>query len=83
MIKRNEENFNELEFLYGQIGSAIKGGLSLPKLPMYISNNLSERFVIRDYQEKAFQYTIHYIERLAKNKQIHLLYHMATGLGKT
>lgn len=84
MAKKQEEVvIDESKFLYGKINAAVQVGLTLPELPLYITNNLSEKFAIRDYQKEAFQYTIHYIENMAKNKQIHLLYHMATGSGKT
>lgn len=54
-------------------------GVYFPEMPDYITNNLSEKFDIRKYQKSVFQYSIHYIESLAKERQIHLLYHMATG----
>ena len=39
---------------------------------------------MRDYQEEAFRYFITYVESdLIKNKQIHNLFHTATGSGKT
>ena len=58
-------------------------GMDFPEVPLYIKNNLSPRFQIREYQEEAFQYSIYYIEHMAGGRQIHLLYHMATGSGKT
>lgn len=40
---------------------------------------------MRDYQEEAFRYFITYLDtsKLHNNNQIHLLFHMATGSGKT
>lgn len=73
-------------FLYEDMENKINDGwINLNDIPMYISNNLSERFTMRDYQTKVFQYFIEYMEnnKLNKNKQIHLLFHMATGSGKT
>ena len=58
-------------------------GMEFPEVPLYIKHNLSPRFQIREYQEEAFQYSIYYIEHMAGGRQIHLLYHMATGSGKT
>lgn len=81
--KQDEVVIDESKFLYGKINAAVQVGLTLPELPLYLTNNLSEKFIMRDYQKQAFQYTIYYLENLAKNKQIHLLYHMATGSGKT
>lgn len=85
MAKKQEQTINESEFLYYKIANIkeVYPSFEFKKIPAYIENNLSDRFIMRDYQEKAFQYTFHYIEEMAKNKQIHLLYHMATGSGKT
>lgn len=81
--KQDEVVIDESKFLYGKINSGVLVGLQLPELPLDITNNLTESFAVRDYQKEAFQYTIHYLEKLRKNRQIHLLYHMATGSGKT
>lgn len=73
-------------FLYEDIENKINDGwINLNDIPTYIQNNLSDRFTMRDYQTKAFQYFIEYMEnnKLNKNRQIHLLFHMATGSGKT
>ncbi len=57
----------------------------LVAIPDFINHGLSERIELREYQEKAFQYFITYYENdnLRKNKQVHNLFHMATGSGKT
>ncbi len=57
----------------------------LKNLPEYIVSNLNDNIVLRDYQEEAFKYFITYYENpdLVKNKQVHTLFHMATGSGKT
>ena len=34
-------------------------GMDFPEVPLYIKNNLSPRFQIREYQEEAFQYSIY------------------------
>ena len=71
-------------FLYEELDSINKFGF-LKDLPDIIENGLSENIILRDYQKEAFQYFITYIENeeLSKNKQIHTLFHMATGSGKT
>ena len=85
MSKKKVETINESEFLYYGIENISKYNPSFEfkEIPRYILDNLSIKFIMRSYQEKAFKYTMHYIEEMAKNKQIHLLYHMATGSGKT
>ena len=57
----------------------------LQEMPDFIEQCLSERIVLRDYQRRAFQYFVTYYENegLRKNKQLHTLFHMATGAGKT
>lgn len=57
----------------------------LKDIPDFIKNGLSDHINLREYQEKAFKYFITYYEtdNLRKNKQIHTLFHMATGSGKT
>lgn len=54
-------------------------------LPNYMINNLSEKFEIRPYQERALKNFLVYMEdeRLHGEKQTHLLFRMATGSGKT
>ncbi len=71
------------QYLYQELDVLNKVG-ALEDLPEYIESNLNENIVLRDYQEEAFRYFITYCESdLIKNKQIHTLFHMATGSGKT
>lgn len=55
------------------------------EIPPYITTNLSENISLRDYQEHAFSNFLTYFtnDKFSKNKQTHLLFHMATGAGKT
>ncbi len=71
-------------FLYEEMNTLKKYG-HLSDIPDIIRTGLSDHIVLRDYQEEAFQYFISYVENeaLSKNKQIHTLFHMATGSGKT
>ena len=86
MGKKKEIKIDESKFLYGKIKTAVEIGLvKLEEIPSYILNNLSPRFEMREYQEETFRYLITYLEepRLQKYNQHHLLFHMATGSGKT
>jgi type III restriction enzyme len=53
-------------------------------IPDCVAKNLNQRFTIREYQKEAlarFEYYLHsYKKRI---KPVHLLFHMATGCGKT
>lgn len=71
-------------YLYEEL-DVLKKVNALKELPEYIPNNLSPNIVLRDYQEEAFRYFITNYEEpsLRKNKQVHNLFHMATGSGKT
>lgn len=72
------------KFLFEKIEAFEEGGF-LAELPQVILPSLSQKIVLRDYQEKAFRYFVTYYEseQLHKNKQVHTLFHMATGSGKT
>jgi type III restriction enzyme len=72
------------KYLYETLEAIDSAGL-LTEMPDYIAQNLSSHIVLRDYQEQAFCYFISYAENdeLRKNKQLHTLFHMATGSGKT
>lgn len=71
------------QYLYQELDVIKKIG-ALKELPSYIESNLNSNIILRDYQEDAFRYFITYVESdLIKNKQIHNLFHMATGSGKT
>jgi type III restriction enzyme len=54
-------------------------------LPASILDNVTKKYEIRPYQEKAFQYFIKYFneEFEGKPNKNQLLFHMATGSGKT
>lgn len=70
-------------FLYEEINALKKFGLK-KDIPDFIEANLSSNIKLRDYQKEALEYTLLYFDsEISKNKQTHLLYHMATGSGKT
>jgi type III restriction enzyme len=54
-------------------------------IPGFISKNLSQRFEMRKYQTEALARFIYYLsdENTDKTIPVHLLFHMATGSGKT
>lgn len=71
-------------FLYKKLDT-LKDINELTPIPDIIEHSLSQNIVLREYQKEAFQYFVTYFEKdgLHKNKQIHTLFHMATGSGKT
>ena len=52
-------------------------------LPKYVTKNLIQKYSIRPYQELAFRNFITYFESEKCHKPTQLLFHMATGSGKT
>jgi len=54
------------------------------RVPEYIVNNLNAAFELREYQKEAIGRLVYYFSEYEnKNWPIQLLYHMATGSGKT
>lgn len=53
------------------------------ELPTYITKNLTKKYSIRPYQEFAFRNFITYFESEKCYKPTQVLFHMATGSGKT
>lgn len=53
------------------------------EMPSYIPNNLNREFELRPYQIKAFENFITYFESPKCPKPMQVLFHMATGSGKT
>jgi len=56
------------------------------ELPTWIAQNLNQNFSIRPYQQKAFKQFLYYWQEPFDGKPRHnhqLLFHMATGSGKT
>jgi type III restriction enzyme len=59
-------------------------GNELPAVPDHIINNLSSTFELRSYQKEAFSRFIYYNNNAKLKKYpAQLLFHMATGSGKT
>ncbi len=59
-------------------------GILQSELPAEMTDNLSSRILLRPYQIEALQRWIYYIEKYSgRHPKPHLLFHMATGSGKT
>ena len=72
-----------MSFLYEKIQTLKEAGMSA-EIPQFLVDNLSSNIQLRDYQKSAIEDTLLYFNsNLSKNKQTHILYHMATGSGKT
>ncbi|KDE68540.1 type III restriction-modification enzyme [Fusobacterium necrophorum DAB] len=72
------------KFLYEKLDVLKEAGIDT-NLPDIIEAGLSKNIILRGYQTDAFKNFIVYFEndKLKKNKQVHTLFHMATGSGKT
>lgn len=72
------------QFLYEKLDVAKEVGISI-NFPEIIKSGLSKRIFLREYQIDAFTNFVLYFDNdgLRKNKQVHTLFHMATGSGKT
>lgn len=71
-------------FLYEKINILRESGIN-PDLSDIIIRGISKKIILREYQIDAFQnFVLNYENgNLRKNKQVHTLFHMATGSGKT
>ncbi len=72
------------QFLYEKLNVAKEVGMSVD-FPEIIKSGLSKKISLRKYQIDAFANFALYFDNdgLRKNKQVHTLFHMATGSGKT
>lgn len=71
-----------MSFLYERINGLRENGY-LKKLPSYIPGNLNPKFELRSYQIAAFENFITYFESQECYHPTQVLFHMATGSGKT
>ena len=59
-------------------------GILTTDLPSVITDNLATSIILRPYQVKALERWLYYIEKFkGRPSRPHLLFHMATGSGKT
>lgn len=72
------------QFLYEKLDVAKEFGMSVD-FPEIIKSGLSKKISLREYQIDAFTNFVLYFDNdgLRKNRQVHTLFHMATGSGKT
>lgn len=72
------------QFLYEKLDVAKEVGMNVD-FPEIIKSGLSKKISLREYQIDAFTNFALYFDNdgLRKNKQVHTLFHMATGSGKT
>lgn len=71
-----------MAFLYEKIDALREYGSSAT-FPSYIPENLNPNFELRPYQKQAFENFITYFESNNRPKPTQVLFHMATGSGKT
>ncbi|MEK6928011.1 MAG: DEAD/DEAH box helicase family protein [Nanoarchaeota archaeon] len=74
------------KWLYDELDTAKKFGVLSQYLdtPNFIKDNLNPNQPLRNYQKEAFARFFYYYNQYPdKESQIHLLYNMATGSGKT
>ena len=71
-----------MAFLYEKIDALREYG-STKALPSYIPDNLNPNFELRPYQKQAFENFITYYESNNRPRPLQVLFHMATGSGKT
>jgi type III restriction enzyme len=71
-----------MEFLYEKMNTLREAGVNA-ELPSYIPDNLNPNFELRPYQKAAFENFITYFEGNFRQKPAQVLFHMATGSGKT
>ena len=71
-----------MAFLYEKIDALREAGVNA-ELPTYIPENLNPNFELRPYQKEAFENFITYFEGKLRQRPSQVLFHMATGSGKT
>lgn len=71
-----------MAFLYEKIDVLREQGYA-KTLPGYIADNLNPNFELRPYQKEAFENFITHFEGKNRPKPLQVLFHMATGSGKT
>ncbi len=71
-----------MAFLYEKIDALREYGNGVT-LPLYISDSMNPNFELRPYQKQAFENFITYYESPKRPNPTQVLFHMATGSGKT
>lgn len=70
------------DFLYKEYDTLRKHNHITP-IPKYIAANLNPNFELRSYQQHAFENFVTHFENRDRPKTAQVLFHMATGSGKT
>ncbi|MSR78667.1 MAG: hypothetical protein EXS59_00775 [Candidatus Taylorbacteria bacterium] len=74
----------DIQTLAKEYDALEKRGILEKEIPDFILDNLNQALLIRPYQEKAIKRFLYYFEDdISRTKPAHLLFHMATGSGKT
>ena len=71
-----------MAFLYEKIDTLRENGYAAT-LPDFIAENLNPNFELRPYQKEAFENFFTYFEGKNRPNPLQVLFHMATGSGKT
>ena len=70
--------------LHDKLTAASELGLLVKTIPESIKGNLKPKIKLRPYQETALERFLYFIEDYPQKPQSpHILFHMATGSGKT
>lgn len=70
--------------LVDELNIISKQGFINKIIPDFVLGNLNKRFTIREYQKEALARFQYYLDSYqGKKNPVHLLFHMATGSGKT
>lgn len=73
-----------MDFLYEELATARKYNPTAFAMPKEIAPNLNSEFQIRPYQRQAFEnFAFHFAGPTPCKKPMQVLFHMATGSGKT
>lgn len=70
-------------FLFQSIEAARDFGGNYKELPEFVKENLNSKFELRPYQIEAFRHFITFYESDKRPSPTQVLFHMATGSGKT
>lgn len=83
-LTRNFTEHYSMVTLREDFDAYIRGGFISRATPVYITENLNHSFNLRPYQTEAIARFIHYYEKYPQRlRPTQLLFHMATGSGKT
>jgi len=69
--------------LNDEYATLLKFGTIKTDLPEFVTNNINKKFELRPYQKEAIANFIFHLEGERRKRPTQLLFHMATGSGKT